>query len=52
VDRERATAELKALGPSIVPVLRRHSKHPDLEVRIRIEGLLKELTRRGGGRTS
>jgi len=51
VDRERAAAELKALGPSIAPVLRRHSKHPDLEVRIRIERLLKELTRRGVGRT-
>jgi len=52
VDRERATAELKALGPAIVPVLRRHCEHPDPEVRIRVGDLLKELTRRGRGQTS
>jgi hypothetical protein len=52
VDRERATAELKGLGPAIVLVLRRHGEHPDPEVRIRIGELLKELTRRGGEKTS
>jgi len=46
VDRERATAELKAMGPSIAGVLRRHAKHRDLEVRVRIEGLLEGFTPR------
>jgi HEAT repeat protein len=43
--RERATAGLKALGPGAVPLLRQARRHPDVEVRQRIEACLAELER-------
>ena len=42
-DREAATRELVALGPGIVPLLKRHRENPDPEVSLRIERILSKL---------
>jgi hypothetical protein len=43
-ERERATAELRRIGPEAVPHLRRQvSEAPTLEVRLRLEKLVKDL---------
>jgi hypothetical protein len=44
--RERASAELRVLGPGVVPHLRRVRQHPDPEVQERVQECLQELERR------
>jgi HEAT repeat protein len=41
--RQRATDELKAMGPAVAPTLRKLVEHPDLEVRQRTQTLLQEI---------
>jgi hypothetical protein len=40
-DREAATKALQEMGPSIIPLLRRHLANPDPEVQQRIQGILE-----------
>jgi HEAT repeat protein len=41
--RQQSTDGLKALGTSVVPMLRQASNHPDLEIRQRVQTLLQEI---------
>jgi HEAT repeat protein len=41
--REKAGAELKALGGRVLPLLRAEVRHPDLEVRRRVRALLRQI---------
>src|SRR5205085_283866 len=41
--REKATQALLALGPSVVPILRKELDHPDLETRSRIRQCIEKL---------
>ena len=43
-DRQAATQALSAIGPRIVPLLRRYLHAPDAEVRQRVEDILDKLT--------
>ncbi|MGB2820509.1 MAG: LamG domain-containing protein [Phycisphaerae bacterium] len=49
-DRQAATKALLAMGPGIVPLLLRHRKDPDPEIRQRIEGILESLEGKAPGR--
>ena len=42
-DREAATRELIKIGKGVVPLLRKHLKHPDAEIRQRIGHIIKKL---------
>ena len=42
-NREAATKELVKMGKGIVPLLKKHAKSPDPEVRQRIEDILRQL---------
>ncbi|MBI3857419.1 MAG: hypothetical protein HY293_17165 [Planctomycetes bacterium] len=43
--RDAAATELTALGKPAIPELRRHEKHPDREVRLRIQKVIEEIER-------
>jgi len=46
-DREAATKELIKMGKSIIPLLNKHAKSPDAEIRERIESILEQLGVKG-----
>jgi hypothetical protein len=47
--REQAAAELRQMGRKVFPLLREYRDSEDLEVSLRIKGILGELPRSGGG---
>ena len=43
MDREAASEELKGMGPTIIPILRRHLQSEDPEVRRRLQDIIEHL---------
>ena len=51
-DREQAQRKLEAMGPGVLPQLRKAAKSPDAEVAMRIDSLVASLSKKGAARTA
>ena len=51
-DREQAQRKLEAMGPGVLPQLRKAAKSPDAEVAMRIDSLIASLSKKGAARTA
>ena len=51
-DREQAQRKLAAMGPGVLPQLRKAAKSPDAEVAMRIDSLIASLSKKGAARTA
>lgn len=51
-DREQAQRKLEAMGPGVLPQLRKAARSPDAEVAMRIDSLIASLSKKGAARTA